>query len=342
MPHRVRWRHLVLVAIATAAWANLHASFFFAPLIALIYAAGAFLRPLIWKLQTASAAGRDYLLLALSAAAGTLVNPSGWRLHQHVLSYLFDSGLQDQIIEFQSFSFHEPGAMTVMLTLAICFAGGIAALAAREPGRFLLSVMLTAMALRSTRAIPVAALLLLPLANGSITALLRRAGNLAPAMRRGLDDALHYGDRLEAVQMGFRGFVMIPLVAVLVFAAIRTRAGFSASVFPVAASSVVTTLPPSARIFAPDQFGGYLIYRFDGERKVFFDGRSDFYGAEFVRRYVRMMEARPGWRNEFSRWNFTHALLPPDYPLVPALEASGWRELYRDQTAVLLTGRSTL
>ena len=34
----------------------------------------------------------------------------------------------------------------------------------------------------------------------------------------------------------------------------------------------------------------------------------------------------------------THALLPPDYALAAALKADGWTELYRDKTAVLLTG----
>jgi hypothetical protein len=105
---------------------------------------------------------------------------------------------------------------------------------------------------------------------------------------------------------------------------------------------MVASLPANSRILAPDTFGGYLIYRFNGERKVFMDGRSDFYGAEFAKRYIRLVEARPGWTNEFNRWNFTHALLPPDYSLLAALEANGWREIYRDRTAVLLTGRSRL
>jgi hypothetical protein len=346
MPLPLRWRHLAFVAALAAAWANLHGSFFFAPLIASIYALGNFLKPVIWKVSASpapgDARGQTCVLLALAAAAGTLVNPSGWRLHQHVLSYLLNSGLQDQIAEFRSFDFHEAGAFPVMLTLAVCFAGGIAALVARKPERFLLSMLLTALALRSTRAIPVAALLLLPLANGSITTALSRAHNLAPAFRRWLNSARAYGDGLEAVQRGFRGFTIVPLMAILIFASIRSRAGFGADTFPVAASGIVASLPANARIFAPDFFGGYLIFRFNGERKVFFDGRSDFYGEEFVKRYLCLVQVQPGWRNEFNRWSFTHALLPPDYPLIPALEASGWRELYRDGTAVLLTGRSRL
>ena len=348
IPHRLWWGHLTLVAIGAAAWANLHASFFFAPLIVLIYAAGAYLKPMIWDVREplipeARGAGvRSYLWLALAALVGTLANPNGWRLHQHVLSYLFDSRLLDQITEFQSFNFHSGGALQVTLTVAICFAGGFAALAAHKPERFLLSMLLTAIALRSVRALPVAALLLLPLANGSITGVLRRAGDLTAGLRHKLDDALDYGDRLHAIERRFHGLAMVPLVSMLIFASIRTHAGFPPNDLPVAASATVASLPVNARILAPDTFGGYLIYRFNGERKVFFDGRSDFYGTDFIGRYSRLLDLGPGWRNEFNRWNFTDALLPPDCPLISALEANGWQELHRDRTAVLLTGKSRL
>jgi len=345
MPLRLRWRHLMLVAAVTAVWANLHASFFFGPLIASIYALGAYLRPLIWRTRnpdTSDSTARSYILLTVAASAGTFLNPTGWRLHQHVFSYLADSGLLDRITEFQSFDFHSAGALQVTCALAICFAGGFAALTAQKPARFLLSMVLAAVALRSVRALPVAALLLLPLANGSITTVLARAGNLASGLRRGLDSVLSYGDRLSQIDRNLCGFAIVPLAAMLIFASLRSNAGFSAVDFPVAASASVASLPQDARILATDSFGGYLIYRFAGERKVFFDGRSDFYGTEFTARYLRLVEVRPGWRNEFNRWNFTNALLPPDYPLVSALEANGWRELYRDRTAVLLAGRSKL
>jgi hypothetical protein len=358
MPHRVRSWQIALVAIAAAAWANIHASFFFAPLILLIYAAGAYLKPLIWEplsfeppagdaggaviQETWSHRGLSYFLLAVVALVGTLANPNGWRLHQHVISYLSDSWLISHIDEFRSFDFQSTGALKVMIMLAICVAGGFAALASRKPERFLLSMFLTAVALRSVRALPVAALLVLPLANGSITAVLARASNLAPRLRRRLDDALGYGDRLDAIDRQLSGFAIVPLIAVLIFAFIRTSSGFPSEKLPVAASAVVASLPASARVFALDYFGGYLIYRFNGERKVFVDGRSDFYGKEIMERYLSLIHVTPGWTHEFNRWSFTHALLPPDSPLVAALEASGWREIYRDRTAVLLTGKSTI
>ena len=57
------------------------------------------------------------------------------------------------------------------------------------------------------------------------------------------------------------------------------RVGFPRDQFPVEAAR---HLPPQARLLAPDKFGGYLIYASNGQRKVFFDGRSDFYGVEFM------------------------------------------------------------
>lgn len=339
MPSRLRWRHRLIAALATALWANIHASYFFAPLIALIYAAGVYLQPLIWdipELSISRTKARGFVWLAVASLAGSFANPNGWRLHEHVISYLSDSALLAQITEFQTFNFHQEGAFRVILALVICFAGAFSALAIRRTERFLLSLLLTAMALRSIRVLPLAALLAMPLANGSITAILSRATGLRSAFRRRLSDALNYGDRLQQIERGCHGLALAPVFALLVFLAIRHDAGFAAGDAPVAAASMIAPLAPDARILSTDSFGGYLIYRFRGQRKVFFDGRSDYYGSGFLDGYMRLISARPGWRDELNRWHFTHALLPPDCALIPALEAIGWHELYRDHTAVLL------
>lgn len=339
IPRRLNWYHLLLAALATALWANIHASYFFAPLIALIYAAGVYLQSLVWDTPSPSVSqpkAMDFVSLALASFAGSFANPNGWRLHEHVISYLSNSSLLDQVTEFQSFNFHQSGAFRVILALAICFAGAFGALAIRKPERFLLSMLLTAMALRSIRVLPLAALLVIPLANGSITVILSRAPGLRTRLRRWLSDALNYGDRLQQIEHGCHGVALAPLFALLIFFAIGHDAGFAPGDAPVAASSMIATLPADTRILSTDSFGGYLIYRFRGTRRVFFDGRSDYYGSGFLDDYARLISARPGWRDQLNRWNFTHALLPPDCALIPALKSIGWREIFRDHTAVFL------
>ena len=334
---------LAAIAAASALWANLHASFFFAPALALLYGAAHFLHPLIWEADRAEhwRRARWFLAAAGVSAAATLATPYGWNLHRHVFGYLTDGALLARIGEFQSFDFHSPGAGQILLALGVAALGGALSLGQRRPAGFLLAAVLLALAFRSARALPVAALVLLPLANGAITDALARGRGLAPRFAAARDASLAYSGRLRTIDARLHGLALAPLVlaamsGLLRLPVIAARTGFPPDQFPVAAAAEIAKLPAEARLLAPDKFGGYLIYRFAGARKVFFDGRSDLYGAAFLADYGRLAQVRPGWRAQLERFGFTHALLPNDYSLVVALEAAGWRCLYRDTTATLL------
>jgi hypothetical protein len=328
-------------AVVGALWANLHASFPLGWIILLTYGLGSFGQKLVWPTHSSAPrrdSSRRVLTAAALAAAASLANPYGWHLHQHLFSYLTDTELLRRIGEFQSFDFHADGALYILAALAVAAVGGVLSWTQRRPDRFLLTFLLSGWALRSARGLPIVAIALLPLANAAITDGLRGATNLRAALRDWLDRFLRYSDNLRSLDAGGHGLVWAPLAVIAMFALLQTpgiaaRTGFPPDQFPVAAASHV---PPHARLLAPDKFGGYLIYRFAGERKVFFDGRSDFYGAEFLRRYGRLVQVRPGWRGELDRHDFTHALLPNDYSLISALEALGWKRVYHDPTATLL------
>ena len=302
----LRWPEALAIAAFTALWANIHASFFFAPLLALLYA----LR------------GRISWWVPVIAGIAPLANPYGWRLYEHVYRYLSDSDLLARIGEFQSFDFHTPGSGQIIATVILGIAGGTLALTAGRWEHCVLAMAISAMALRSARALPLSALLLLPVANCAITEKL-------PFKRFNA-----YCSRLRALDMQMSGLAWVPVLIVAAAGFLRAvPAGFPPDQFPVAAYS---HLPEDARLFAPDKFGGYLIYRSAGQRKVFFDGRSDFYGADFLKRYGRMVQVRPGWREIWDSWHFSHALLPGDAPLIPALEQLGWQETYKDKVATIL------
>ncbi len=332
------------VAVVAAFWSNVHGSFFFAPLIPLIWAGGTWLRGLIWETEVGGRlkpTPQGYLQIAGIAAAASLVNPNGWQLHLHVARYLADRDLLNRIGEFESFNFHAEGALPITIGLAIAMAAAVFSLARRRVEHFCLSALLVVIALRSARGLPLVALIALPLANGAITESLASTKGLNVRVRRWVDGFLSYGQRLRVLDSRNSGLLLVAaacvLFAVLLKApGIAAATGFPPDQFPVAAASTVAGLPASARVFAPDKFGGYLVYKFNGTRKVFFDGRSDFYGAGFLKEYGRMVQVRPGWQNLFDRFGFTHALLPNDYSLVGVLKKQGWAQLYGDSTVTLL------
>jgi hypothetical protein len=340
---RLTINRLLLVAAASALWANLHATFFLFPVIALLYAASHLLRPFLWQLDPPAERAKSvqFLYVALAALAGSFLNPYGWQLHAHVFRYLWNDRLTSQIAEFQSFNFHDPDATQMAVTMGLAAAGGILALTQKKLAHFLLAAMFLWAGLRSARVLPLVALLILPLANAAFVEALRSARGLREPIRRGLDAALAYSARLRRIDLRLGGWAFSALALAASLLLLQTPAysrhiGFPPATFPVAASDAVEQLPAGARILTSDSYGGYLIYRFAGARKVYFDGRSDFYGADFLKQYVVLMEARPGWLGIVSASGLTHALLPNASALTAALQQAGWTTLYRDGVATLL------
>jgi hypothetical protein len=293
---------LWVLAVVMVVWGNVHASFF--------------LGAAVVALLTQRAAAVAIALLA------PMVNPYGWRLYDHVIRYLTDSDLLGRIGEFQSFNFRADSGQ-ILATVILGIGGGTLAMTQRKWGHFALAMLLSAIALRSARGLPLVALICLPIANSAIAARW----------------PWPYADRLRKLDMRMSGLALAPVVILGAWGLLRLLpAGFPPDQFPVAAYE---HLDPGARLFAPDKFGGYLIYRSNGARKVFFDGRSDLYGARFLEDYGKMVQVRPGWRQIWDGHQFTQALLPNKAPLIEALKLTGWRQVYQDGTATILIPNRT-
>ena len=52
----------------------------------------------------------------------------------------------------------------------------------------------------------------------------------------------------------------------------------------------------SARILSPDAWGGYLDYKFYPNRRVFIDGRSDYYGLSILKEYISVRSGGDNWQ----------------------------------------------
>src|ERR1035437_2866281 len=251
--------NLIVVALVTALWANVHASFFFAPVIALLFALE----------------DRWYLKAAAVAAVAPLLNPYGPQLYVHVFRYLTDTDLLARIGEFQSFDFHSAGSAQIVATLILGVIGGTFALTEKRLHHFALAILITTLALRSARALPLCALLLLPIANAAITRWLSNRsrprgypvaapmGPSEPPIRaatgyplgreRFVSSFLAYSVNLRALDARFCGLALAPIILLAAFR-LTPAAGFPPDQFPVAAYSHI---PPAARLFPPAKVGGY-------------------------------------------------------------------------------------
>lgn len=325
--------------VLTIVWTNVHGGFFVGIALIAISACGELCKVIFQQESWASAYrnAKRYLFCAALCGAATLVNPYGWRLHEHIFSYLRDSKLLDHISEYQSISFHHGGALFFECML-MCGVGAIWWCV--RNGKFaagLLILVFGHLALVSGRNIPLFVLIASP---------------WAACMFRDVFYGMEWGPRLAKIVDGIREasreitpferverYHLVSMLTVFLLAVLFAsgRPGFVAQFeekqFPIEAVPGLADLSKS-RIFTYDQWSDYLIYRFPGAR-VFMDGRSDFYGAEFVNRYLDTINAAYNWESELKGFAIDTVVLKPDAPLATVLKQSpNWRLLI-DNGAVI-------
>jgi hypothetical protein len=189
------------------------------------------------------------------------------------------------------------------------------------------------LSLYAARHLPTATVLLLPLCVDALT----READAWPRLRPLLD----YSMRLRAIDRRIWGVVPILLVLVGTLAGLNVlarngRVGFSSVKFPVQAADFLEQRDLKGRVFAKDQWGGYLIYRFAERKKVFLDGRSDFYGKEMLETYAQVVEVKPGWEAVLKKYNVALVLVAPDNALASTLQLSSqWKRIYEDSVAAI-------
>jgi hypothetical protein len=329
-PGRAAW---LLVPLA-AVWANLHGGFVMLMVSLVLYAAAALL------LRDRARTVR-YAVLAVSCGAATLINPYGWQLHVHIWKYLRSDWLIKYIDEFQSPVFRGEGMFKMEILL---FLGLICVLELARTRRYqeaLLIVFWAHAALTSARHLTIYAIAAVPpvatqlnrlwdywagpRARGSVIGVLRDlARDLRPA--------------------ALRTSLWVP--AFLAGLAFLPGAGKWPTDFPpnfptalVARNASLFAGPehPATRVLNLDLWGGYLAYKFYPNRCAFLDGRSDYFGPAVAEDYLKLRSAGDGWEQVVTRYDLQYALVPPDWPLVPALKRGNqWVVRDQDKVAVLL------
>lgn len=340
--------YFVLLPLGTTLWTNLHGGFIAGILMIGLYGAGEILKiafgadPAL-RLPAARRAAA-YLGTAAVCLAASLLNPYTWRLHVHLFEYLRDPYASLHISEFFSLSFHHPAAIFFE---ALLLGSAISVFWYTGHGRFteaLLLLVFAHAALLAARNIPLFAIVATPLVAAAVSAWLaglpRRevAAWLRAAGARfnrilaetAETDAIPRWHLISVVGMG--------IVAAVLFAPApprRFRAEYDPKAYPASAIEVLRR-DPSAHVFTNDEWGDYLIWRLYPAGKVFIDGRSDFYGADFENHYIDVLNVKPDWEQTLGGFRVDTILLPPNAPLAGVLqENSRWRVVYDDGVAMI-------
>jgi len=326
------WRVCLVVAVV-GLWANLHGGFVAGlAILGLRTAASAFERQ--WK------SVRRYGFVTLFSAAATLINPYGWGLHQHIFAYLRSSWIMDNVQEFQSPRIRAENMEVFAVLLLVGVALVSRAFARRDWFDGTLVLTWAFAALRSARHVPLYALAAAPVIATEFAqwwgdAALRSSKRSPVRILWELSQEFGRSRSMSA---------WTPLLAAVALWIALPHNGlrdFPQDHFPNALVARNAGLVHGA-VLTSDQWADYLIFHFYPAQRVFFDGRSDFYGPELGNEYQELLAAGRRWREVMDRYHFNVALLPSDWPLGSLLESDpAWLVVDREAGSLLLARRDS-
>ena len=340
-------------------WTNLHAGFVVGLIVLLIYALGNLLRSLTCAEDDEQSKARSRAITLTKVFAVCLlvsfINPYGASLHTHIIeSYISSNHLMDNITEFRSPSFHV--GVVKFFELLILMATVVASISLRgfsfvEIG---LLVVWTHMALLSARHIPLYALIVVPIVVYHLTEYLENVEKLQDLkiwVKKLAGWFRGYSMNITGFENQFKG-VVYPILAVVILVFISLNHGrlfgtqvmnknFDSDKFPVAAADFMDKQSLNGNLFTTDQWGGYLIYRFYPRYPVFFDGRSDMYGEEIMKDYLKLVNLEFNWKSVIDKYRIEWMLLPFDVPLPAVLkELPEWKVVYDDHRAIIFVRKT--
>jgi len=308
-------------------WANLHGSFIFGLALAALFAVEALIAAPDWRSRRRAA--RSWLLFGALSLLAALVTPFGIEGLLQPFRLLGMSFALSALIEWSSpdFQHYNPLELWIMVVLVAAFS-----LQWRLPAtRLIMLLLLLHMALQHRRHIEILGLLA-PLL-------------LAPALARQLEDrpggsrTLQGVDRaiaeLKKPATGLGIAVSLVLFVVLTAAVLpRQRLHMADDLTPAAALAAVGAHHIDGAVLNDHAFGGYLIFQ---GIKVFIDGRADFYGDAFMKRYAQAVTLVSDELPQLlDQYRIAWTLFAPERPAVQMLDhLPGWHRLYGDGVAVV-------
>jgi hypothetical protein len=355
-PDTFSHRKLWLLPLTMLLWVNLHGGFLVGFVLLAIYwisAAWSWLRLRVARLEDAVEkirAGhrvRTLTWTGILSVVATLLNPYGFHLQAHIYEYLSNHFLMNHIDEFQSPNFHYVAQKCFAALLLLTLIALASKKSRVQASQLLVLLFAVYSGLYAARNIPVSSLLLVAIIAPWISdEMARLTESRSNVIRSGSVRAKEFLARMKSIELGLRGHLW-PVVTIVLTCWIAAHAGklgsdtamdahFDAKRFPMAAVDYLETHDVrGGPLLSPDSWGGYLIYRFYPQEKVILDDRHDLYGEEFLKSYLKLLHAEPGWEEFLLQHPANCAIVPKDSALANLFTGMpGWHKIYSDDVAL--------
>ena len=319
-----RRRHIgyrvALVGVAVV-WANVHGSFFLAPVLAGL----AWVDDLIEKRSHAGAT----LALAVATGLATALTPLGPMVWAYALQLSADPEVTTRISEWQPTSVREPVGLVFFASL-----GGVVVILVRSARTVRWSALLALavfafLGLYAERGIAWWGLMLPTLIAAAVSS-------------RGAQDRALQPVGLPVVNLILAASIVLAGIALLPWSRpLQATEGSPLGVLeeaPVGISEALERIAaPGDRVYNPQLWGSWIEYRVP-EVRVAIDSRIELYDAQTMDAYDRIAAGAPGWEQVLARWGVDHVIVRAEAQAFgDRLVAAGWTQVYQDADGAILT-----
>ncbi|HEY9778459.1 MAG TPA: hypothetical protein V6C81_32170 [Planktothrix sp.] len=321
---------LAKIFVVGVFWTNCHISFPLGLAMLVLYLFSSAIADVVprenGKLKIALSAGsfgertRIFALMTVIFLAATLVNPYGVNL------WLFLGRLNTIYTSIEMQPLHTPINLILYFVVPTIFVWRSVA-----PPRLLWSLVLLAEGWQHKHLILYFCLCSSPLVAQGVSVLLAKATRWQPISRA--------SEFLRQAQ--FTPIYPIAVIALAIYTVYSQPLSICRSA-PLIAAEYLDSHKVPDNLFCPQPSSNYLIYRYEGSRKVLMDTRADLYDASL---YSRMMNAMAGsgWEELFQQYNINSVLMPSDDALSRILaQSADWAKVFEDQDFSLFVRSSLL
>ena len=320
-------------------WVNMHGMFVLGIIIWSIYLVGSWLEnpSRIWLTNPSS---KSLLLGGFLSLLVTFLSPSGIHIWESIISLGSNAYITSRIPEYQSANFHMPETWPFIILLGLTLIGFARTANKTNWSHILLVSAFAAIALYTSRMLPLFAIVAVPITAKSLSELVQQE---FPESRFAAVEKNF--STMNSTSNGWVWLLVIVIAVTLIFSLGQTidpgSVGnvFHESFFPVDAVEWLNENPQNGHMFNEFDWGGYLLLKLSPQQQIFMDGHTHIYGEALTREYETVITQRDGWQDIFEKYQIRWAIVRTKSPVIDGLTEMSWSVIYQDDTSTILHKR---